>query len=180
MLLALAACGSSTSGGGGAATSTITSGTGGAFNCETSFPTFDKTCAADSDCVTKLHQINCCGTQVAIGVAKSQSAAFDAAEASCAWPMCGCATMPTKAEDGNTSETGGPIPVECDDGKCMTFIDQGGIPLDGVCGSSADGGQCAKGLACCYPCGIPDCSFVCTTPCDAGEPACVNGCLQVP
>src|SRR5205823_2393994 len=42
----------------------------------------------------------------------------------------------------------------------------GGIPLGGKCGQSADGGACADGLACCYPCGMPDCDFVCTTPCN--------------
>jgi hypothetical protein len=42
------------------------------------------------------------------------------------------------------------------------------------------GNDCRPGLVCCYPCGIPGCDWECTEPCDAGEPACSNGCLMYP
>src|SRR5689334_17306859 len=32
------------------------------------FPTFDKHCLTTQDCLLVFHQINCCGTRVAIGI----------------------------------------------------------------------------------------------------------------
>ena len=48
-----------------------------------------------------------------------------------------------------------------------------------LCGQSAGGLMCAPSLACCYPCGIPNCNYVCQLPCKAG-PGCNNGCPLVP
>ncbi len=48
------------------------------------------------------------------------------------------------------------------------------------CGQSANGAVCSTGFACCYPCGIPDCDFVCTVACDPAEPGCTNGCIPAP
>lgn len=83
------------------------------------FPTFDKGCTYDFNCSYGLHQLDCCGSRLAIGFNHSQATAFDAAEKS--WemtcPMCGCATKPTAAEDGSTNTT---FYVKCDSGKCMT------------------------------------------------------------
>jgi hypothetical protein len=56
----------------------------------------------------------------------------------------------------------------------------GGAPAGGACGQSADGGACAAGLACCYPCGIPGCPYTCTTPCAPSMPGCSNGCPELP
>ncbi len=56
----------------------------------------------------------------------------------------------------------------------------GGLPKDALCGQSAAGAMCGNGLVCCYPCGIPDCDWKCTTPCDPNTPACINGCMLVP
>jgi len=87
------------------------------------FPTFSKACGADGDCAFGKHQINCCGTQIAVGLAKSDLDAFQQAEAICEpqYPQCGCATFPTKAEDGG-SEIDGEIQVGCLAGACMTFV----------------------------------------------------------
>ena len=41
-----------------------------------------------------------------------------------------------------------------------------------ACGQSAGGANCKEGLVCCYPCGIEGCDFLCTEPCEAGEPGC--------
>jgi hypothetical protein len=43
-----------------------------------------------------------------------------------------------------------------------------------------DGGECAAGLVCCYPCGMPDCTWTCAVPCDAAEPWCQDGCPMLP
>jgi len=37
------------------------------------------------------------------------------------YPLCGCPTMPTVAEDGRR-ETDGTIMVTCDSGECRTFV----------------------------------------------------------
>lgn len=69
------------------------------------FPQFAKTCANDSDCFVALHQINCCGTLGAFGLAAGEKAAFAAAEAQCQaqYPDCKCAQQPTMGEDGYTT-----------------------------------------------------------------------------
>lgn len=88
-----------------------------------SFPTFAKACQADADCAIGLHQINCCGTKRAIGIASGAKAALDEAEATCAsqYPDCDCAQFPTQAEDGKTADDGA-IAVRCDAGQCGTWV----------------------------------------------------------
>jgi hypothetical protein len=49
------------------------------------------------------------------------------------------------------------------------------VSPDATCGDAganrtcSSDGDCARGLKCCYPCGIPDCSNVCMTPDRNGE-----------
>jgi len=85
------------------------------------FPVFDRTCEKDADCVVVLHQVNCCGTEVAWGIAASEKAAFDAAESECRseYPACGCPALPTQADDGNTGSDFG---VRCRNGECFSFV----------------------------------------------------------
>ncbi len=70
------------------------------------FPQFAKTCANDADCFVALHQINCCGTLGAFGLATGEMASFAAAEAQCQaqYPDCKCAQQPTMGEDGYTTK----------------------------------------------------------------------------
>lgn len=56
---------------------------------DSQFPEFDKNCTADGDCALVFHTVNCCGTEVALGINAGQVAAFDAAEAICDSPA-GC------------------------------------------------------------------------------------------
>lgn len=132
-LLGLAACGNgsgSGTGGGGSTATTGTGGTGGAtFDVECTggapaFPTFDKTCAAAGDCIVAFHQINCCGTREAIGIAAGEKAAFDAAEATCEtqYPGCGCAQSPTMTEEGSTAVDESLIQAQCTAGACMSYV----------------------------------------------------------
>lgn len=83
------------------------------------FPTYSKECGSDGDCAIGEHQLNCCGTKLAIGLSKSAQAAFEADEQVCEsqYPGCGCAQFPTQAEDGKT----GAIAVHCIDTQCMTY-----------------------------------------------------------
>jgi hypothetical protein len=87
------------------------------------FPTFSKACRGDGECAIGVHQINCCGSQKAIGMNRGEVPRFEAAEKLCRsqYPRCGCPTLPTVAEDGR-SEIQGSILVRCDAGACMTYV----------------------------------------------------------
>jgi hypothetical protein len=99
---------------------------GGAITCgirDTSFPTFDKTCATVGDCAIGVHQTDCCGSTTAIGLARSEQARFDAAEAVCVeqYPLCACAQR-SSAEDGQSVTSGTRIVLTCHASRCMTVI----------------------------------------------------------
>ena len=67
-----------------------------------------------------VHQINCCGTEIATGLNHSERAAFDSFEAACVvtYPGCGCASLETMADDGTTGW--GDASVSCVVGTCTT------------------------------------------------------------
>lgn len=86
----------------------------------------DRSCVADTDCVSVVFQIDCCGNTLAFGVnAKSAATAKDAAE-TCqrGFPGCGCPAGPTVAEtglsDGGQPTFGAPIDAYCASGTCKT------------------------------------------------------------
>jgi hypothetical protein len=89
----------------------------------TTFPLLEKSCQLAADCFIALHEVSCCGTEVAIGLNKGAQAAFTPAEMTCeaAYPGCGCASMPIMAEDGRT-EAMGTIAVRCDTNQCRTYV----------------------------------------------------------
>ncbi len=121
--LLLAACNSSSS---GAPAPDAAPGVDYALTCESGaadFPLLDKRCTAPADCVIVQHMVSCCGTMVAIGLAKTDINAFSAAEADCSagYPGCGCASQPTAAEDGRTA-VDGTIQVDCVDQRCTTYV----------------------------------------------------------
>ncbi len=90
----------------------------------TTFPPQEKKCVAATDCYVANHMINCCGTMVAIGLnAADTQGEFPYLEGKCeaAYPACGCASLPTAAEDGRTSADG-TIMVECTSGLCATYV----------------------------------------------------------
>lgn len=88
----------------------------------TQFPSFDKSCATPADCVIGVHQINCCGSTLAIGMNRAEQARFTADEQACAsqYPHCACAQTAT-AEDGQ-SALGKDVVVLCRSGQCMTAV----------------------------------------------------------
>ena len=90
----------------------------------TSFPTFDKTCTIAGDCVIGIHQTSCCGSTLAIGMARTEQFRFVSDENTCVgqYPMCACPATPTVTEDGQTGTPGKPIIVACQAGKCMTTV----------------------------------------------------------
>lgn len=83
------------------------------------FPSFAIICSSDTDCFVGIHQLDCCGTKAAIGLATTQQAAFSAAEALCAqqFPKCKCLQQPTMAEDGYTTADSG-FKAVCQAGLC--------------------------------------------------------------
>ena len=127
-LMVLGGCGSSSSPG-GADAGVQPDGAAGAdyqLTCEsgaTTFPPLDKSCTQASDCAVVTHTISCCGSQIAIGLASGSVGAFNTAEATCdaGYPGCGCAALPTKAEDGHDN-TDGVIAVRCEQHRCMTYV----------------------------------------------------------
>lgn len=72
-------------------------------------------CQTDADCVVKHHQTDCCGTEVAVGVAASVATAYENCEH--AWdahfPGCGCSSRPLTTEDGKTVTDPARIAVRC-------------------------------------------------------------------
>jgi hypothetical protein len=93
------------------------------------FPTFDNGCSDTINCSIGLHQINCCGTLMAIGINHAFRDAFDKAEANwrTACPAaCGCVAGPTRAEDGKVGSSQS-VMVKCESsgpgsGRCTTFF----------------------------------------------------------
>lgn len=88
------------------------------------FPTFDKSCTDSSQCTFGLHQINCCGSQLALGFNVAEKARFDADEKLCRseYPPCGCPAAPTKTEDGQTWDGVKTIISVCTASGCQTTL----------------------------------------------------------
>ncbi len=95
-----------------------------AVACPMVFPTFDRQCSMATDCVAVLHQIDCCGTYVALGIRGTEQSAFAAAEKDCEsmYPGCGCAQRPTVAEDGTTDNGGAQLVARCAQGQCQSHF----------------------------------------------------------
>ena len=89
----------------------------------TTFPLLDKSCMSTSDCFIALHTVSCCGTEIAVGLSTSSQVTFNTVEAACdaGYPGCGCASGPTRAEDGR-GEDQGAIQLECRAGSCTTYV----------------------------------------------------------
>ncbi len=142
-------------------------------NTTYTMPSFSKACVKATDCAVVMHQIDCCGTSIALGVAAGEKTRFVAEEKTCAatYPMCGCATQTTKTEDGSSLDMGGdPAAVDCVGGVCTTYVKGCGKP-------------CAAGTTCHYcPTGLSTQYFACSTTCkvksdckDTALPECVTG-----
>lgn len=103
------------------------SGDGNGIECSFGAPfveQFDKGCDGTGDCVIVYLSLDCCGTTLAAGVHASEEERFNAAWEECLLelPMCGCPSGPPVAEDGESTMELDSIEVECDGGKCMTFV----------------------------------------------------------
>lgn len=85
------------------------------------FPSFERGCARAEDCSVGVHQIDCCGTHRALGIAERARARFSELEVECrrSFPDCMCAAGPTLADDGSTAASDMPA-VACLEGRCVT------------------------------------------------------------
>ena len=80
-----------------------------------------KACAAPSDCDFSMTTVDCCGSQVFVGIATFAKAAYDIEQTKCAGTMaiCDCMPKPTTLEDGKVLTTNA-VPLQCVNGACMT------------------------------------------------------------
>lgn len=95
------------------------------------FPPIEDACTTDLDCAAVLHQVDCCGTEEAIGISTGWAAAFAGIEARCRdeYYRCRCATRPTRAQDGNVLTEDATLGVSCLAGRCRTHV-SGVDPVD--------------------------------------------------
>lgn len=118
----------------------------------TSFPTFDRSCALDTDCVVVGHQTDCCGTLAAMGITRGEQARFASAEAQCLaqYPACGCDSGTVITDDGSSPPPGtgtSGVVVRCASGVCTSSA-RASTP----CG----GASCAPTQVCVAECsGVP-------------------------
>jgi hypothetical protein len=89
-----------------------------------SFPTFDKTCTTEADCVLVRHTTSCCGDQLIMAINGGEQARFQNAESICSqqYPGCGCASQGPTAEDGTLVPFGKEnlVKAQCDSGICQS------------------------------------------------------------
>ncbi len=83
-----------------------------------------RACTTKADCTYGIHQINCCGSEQAMGYATSGASSFTTFEPACrnSYPGCGCAQMPTVDDSG---KTGSEFAVDCVSGVCTTTATKG-------------------------------------------------------
>jgi hypothetical protein len=89
------------------------------------FPMFETGCDGNSaNCTVGFHQIDCCGSLVAIGINHGVIDQFTPAET--IWDaMCGacnCPPAPIAAQDGKTTTMKSSVGVKCENMQCVTFV----------------------------------------------------------
>jgi len=100
---------------------------GGVGSCQGSPSIFNdiiKGCTVSAGCVVAFHQLDCCGSLMAVGINHASVNAFDADEAkwrmSC--PACGCAARETVSEDGRMSNNQSDFRAECVNNVCRSYL----------------------------------------------------------
>jgi hypothetical protein len=98
--------------------------------------TLQRNCSRDDDCGFAIHQTDCCGNTLAMGVRASEVTRFEALEPICrdSYPACGCPARPTQTDSGETVTDPSTVQVGCISrgpaGFCMTYVSM--RPMDGV------------------------------------------------
>ena len=91
--------------------------------CPDSFPTLTNDCTLDQDCTAGIHQVNCCGTDHAIGLNVRDTLRFDRAESICEsqYAACECADLGVECDDGVYVPDSSRVGVHCDNHLCTTY-----------------------------------------------------------
>jgi hypothetical protein len=90
--------------------------------------TIDRSCTMDSDCLVRLHQTDCCGNSVMIGIASSANEVYLASEPACmaGYPACECPAMPPRTDSDETvTDTKGVLAACVSRGPrnvCLTYV----------------------------------------------------------
>ena len=89
---------------------------------DSGFPDYRSGCREAADCTQAFHQLDCCGTNAAIGVLASTHDEFLDAEDVCRgeYDRCRCAARPTQTDDGVLVSELSDFEVECDAGFCVS------------------------------------------------------------
>lgn len=94
----------------------------------------DDACRVNSDCIVVVHQSDCCGSTIALGVAGRALASFELEEPLCgaSYPECECATRGLRTESGELVAHGSTVLVSCVGHRCTTSVapdvhSQGGV-----------------------------------------------------
>ncbi|MDQ3031808.1 MAG: hypothetical protein M3Y87_05275 [Myxococcota bacterium] len=98
--------------------------------------TIDRSCTADDDCLVRLHQSDCCGSSIMIGIHTSAESTYLAAEPACqaSYPTCGCPAMLPTTDSGETVADTSTVRAGCiaraTGDVCMTYVTM--RPADGA------------------------------------------------
>ena len=92
--------------------------------CEGRRARFERACATAADCALLHHQLDCCGSEVALGVSSAGLTAGQQLERACVAvaPHCRCAALPSVAEDGKVFPEAAALQLRCTAGKCESFV----------------------------------------------------------
>ena len=96
----------------------------GDAGCDGRRARFDRRCSLEADCAVLHHQVDCCGSEVVLGLSAQGLAAAQQQERACvvAGPLCRCAAQETVAEDGKTFPNAASLKVRCTAGRCESFV----------------------------------------------------------
>lgn len=86
---------------------------------------FSRACRVDADCAIAQHQLDCCGSMQATGIARTELATFQAYEETCVQKQapCNCVAKPVQVDDG-TFQRGVDerVALSCLEGQCFTSL----------------------------------------------------------
>lgn len=98
--------------------------------------TIDRSCSVDEDCVAVLHQTDCCGSSVMIGIRNTAYPEYGASEPACmaSYPACECPAMLPTTDSSETVTDTSTVRAACVSrgprAVCLTYITM--RPVDGV------------------------------------------------
>lgn len=86
-------------------------------------PPLEAACTTTADCLAVIHQTDCCGSQIAVGIRTSERARFEMLEQACraSYPQCMCAPRQLTTEDGSLIADPRELAAECVAGRCTSF-----------------------------------------------------------